>query len=164
MHQPEWATAIWTFGAWQIEPAINCIKKADQLLQIEPRLMTALVVLINAEGRIVSDAELMRAVWPKVIVSDASLYQVIAQLRKVLADQQKPFQLIERVHKKGYRLLQPAIKIATTANNARTNTGNNALISLEKRRSPLLLTLWSLILVLTAGSFWFFTSEQFAGV
>ena len=163
MHQPEWATAVWTFGAWQIEPAINCIKKADQLLQIEPRLMTALMVLINAEGRIVSDAELMRAVWPKVIVSDASLYQVIAQLRKVLADQKKPFQLIERVHKKGYRLLQPATKIATTADNAIADTGNNTLISPEKRRSPLLLTLCSLILVLTAGSFWFFTSEQFAG-
>jgi tetratricopeptide (TPR) repeat protein len=36
------------------------------------------------------------------------LYQVIAQLRKALTDQQKPYQLIERVQRKGYRLLQHA--------------------------------------------------------
>lgn len=73
--------------------------------------MTALQALFQAPQHSLTDAELMQSIWPDVVVSDASLYQVVAQLRKVFGDQQKPYQLIERVQRKGYRLCQPATAI-----------------------------------------------------
>lgn len=76
--------------------------------------MTALLALLTAPEHSLTDSELMQQIWPQVIVSDASLYQVIAQLRKVLGDQQKPYQWIERVQRKGYRLCQPAVAVAAT--------------------------------------------------
>jgi len=75
--------------------------------------MTALVLLLQADGQTVTDEAMLEGVWPGLVVSDASLYKVVAQLRKALQDQQKPYQLIERVHSKGYRLLQPAVRITT---------------------------------------------------
>jgi|GEM_PF-2307927 len=76
--------------------------------------MTALLALLTAPEHSLTDSELMQQIWPQVIVSDASLYQVIAQLRKVLGDQQKPYQWIERVQRKGYRLCQPAVAVTAT--------------------------------------------------
>lgn len=76
--------------------------------------MTALELLLNAKGQTVSDEQLLQTVWPDVVVSDASLYQVVAQLRKALQDQQKTHKLIERVQRKGYRLLKRAELISVS--------------------------------------------------
>lgn len=106
--QNQLSQPCWQLGHWLIEPGINLISTEDNKRQLEPRLMTTLLLLLQANGQTVSDQQLLDTVWPNVVVSDASLYQVIAQLRKALADQQKPYQLIERVQRKGYRLLQHA--------------------------------------------------------
>ncbi|MBU2428732.1 MAG: winged helix-turn-helix domain-containing protein [Gammaproteobacteria bacterium] len=101
----------WQLADWRIDPASNLLQNKTQQLALEPRVMTALVLLLQADGQTVTDTAMLQGVWPGLVVSDASLYKVVAQLRKALADQQKPYQLIERVHSKGYRLLQPAIRI-----------------------------------------------------
>jgi DNA-binding winged helix-turn-helix (wHTH) protein/Tfp pilus assembly protein PilF len=108
----------WQLADWRIEPdshrlyplAADTRLVTGQPLQLEPRVMTALVLLLQASGRTLTDAELLQGVWPGLVVSDASLYKVVAELRKALADQQKPYRLIERVHGKGYRLLQMAVR------------------------------------------------------
>lgn len=105
---PQLSHPCWTLGEWLIEPRRNRISNADEESQLEPRLMTALELLLNAKGQTVSDEQLLQTVWPNVVVSDASLYQVVAQLRKALQDQQKPHKLIERVQRKGYCLLKNA--------------------------------------------------------
>lgn len=108
----------WQLADWRIEPdshrlyplAADTRLVTGQPLQLEPRVMTALVLLLQAGDRTLTDAELLQGVWPGLVVSDASLYKVVAELRKALSDQQKPYQLIERVHGKGYRLLQVAVR------------------------------------------------------
>lgn len=108
----------WQLANWRIEPdshrlyplAADASLLAAQPLQLEPRVMAALVLLLQAGERTLTDAQLLQGVWPGLVVSDASLYKVVAELRKALADQQKPYRLIERVHGKGYRLLQVAVR------------------------------------------------------
>lgn len=108
----------WQLADWRIEPdsyrlyplAADTGLMTGQPLQLEPRVMTALVLLLQAGDRTLTDAQLLQGVWPGLVVSDASLYKVVAELRKALADQQKPYRLIERVHGKGYRLLQTAVR------------------------------------------------------
>lgn len=111
----------WKLGDWLIEPARNKISRSDEELQLEPRLMTALELLLAADGQTVSDEQLLGTVWPNVVVSDSSLYQVVTQLRKALRDQHKPYQLIERVQRKGYRLLQHANPLPTNTSRLRTD-------------------------------------------
>lgn len=107
-------THSWQLGQWRIEPdshRLYPLESDSSLAQpLEPRVMTALVLLLQAGDRTLTDAELLQGVWPGLVVSDASLYKVVAELRKALADQQKPYRLIERVHGKGYRLLQTAVR------------------------------------------------------
>ncbi|RVU33548.1 hypothetical protein EOE67_16155 [Rheinheimera riviphila] len=139
---------------------------SQQLL--EPRVMTALVLLLQADGQTVTDQAMLEGVWPGLVVSDASLYKVVAQLRKALQDQQKPYQLIERVHSKGYRLLQPALRIQATTEQEATEqtvteqTPPKQTIPIQtefphpqpaaaKKAFP---TLWSIGLIVLAGFGW----------
>ncbi|WP_157605673.1 tetratricopeptide repeat protein [Rheinheimera sp. SA_1] len=131
-------------------------ENAEQVL--EPRVMTALVLLLQADGQTVTDQAMLEGVWPGLVVSDASLYKVVAQLRKALQDQQKPYQLIERVHSKGYRLLQPALRVeAATAQTASKQTTviqsefSHPQPAAAKKAIP---PLWSIGLIVLAGFGW----------
>jgi len=99
------AQTVWQLGPWQVYPALNRLQNEQAERALEPRVMAALLVLIDAQGAVVSDEQLLAGVWRGQIVSDASLYKVIGELRKALGDSDKPYQFIERVSGKGYRLL-----------------------------------------------------------
>lgn len=76
--------------------------------------MRLLCVLANAEGKLVRTEDLLDTVWPQVIVTSGSLYEAIAQLRKILGAA-----TIATVPRKGYRLAvipsRPPAAVATTA-------------------------------------------------
>lgn len=101
----------WQIGDWTVEPGSNRLLTGGETRQLEPRLMAVLQVLIEAEGDTVSQPTLLERVWPGVIVSEASVYQAVAQLRKALGDTERPYRYIGRVTGKGYRLLQPALAV-----------------------------------------------------
>lgn len=96
---------FWQLGPWQVWPARNLLCGPDGERVLEPRVMAALERLLEAGAETLADDQLMAGVWGKQIVSDASLYKVIAELRKALGDASKPYRYIERVSGKGYRLL-----------------------------------------------------------
>lgn len=106
------SNASWRLGSWQVNPALNQLQREVLAKSVEPRVMAALLVLMRAQGNVVTDAQLLENVWRGQIVSDASLYKVIAELRKSLGDSEKPYQYIERVSGKGYRLLITATELA----------------------------------------------------
>jgi len=64
--------------------------------------MRLLSVLAQTPGELVSTDQLMDSVWPGVIVTPGSLYEAIAQLRKVLGPDH-----VDTVPRKGYRLVAP---------------------------------------------------------
>ncbi|HEX5757264.1 MAG TPA: winged helix-turn-helix domain-containing protein [Arenimonas sp.] len=104
----------WRLGPWLIDPARNRIWQHDGSAeqQLEPRLMQVLQRLLQAGEQPLVDAELLQTVWAGQVVSDASIYQAIARLRKALGDSHKPYRFIERISGKGYRLLQPALPLS----------------------------------------------------
>lgn len=111
------ATARWQLGDWLIEPARNSLRPlADSEAgerTLEPRVMAVLELLLRQShqtgGGPVSDELLLAEVWPGIAVSDASVYQAIAQLRKALGDSGKPYRYVGRVSGKGYVLLQKPV-------------------------------------------------------
>ncbi|MGE4070139.1 MAG: winged helix-turn-helix domain-containing protein [Lysobacterales bacterium] len=108
------AAPRWQLDAFVFEPQRNRLLGSDGVQErlLEPRLVAVLQMLIEANGATVSDQQLLDRVWAGVVVSDASVYQAVAQLRKALGDISKPHRYIARVSSKGYRLLVPATALA----------------------------------------------------
>jgi TolB-like protein/DNA-binding winged helix-turn-helix (wHTH) protein/Tfp pilus assembly protein PilF len=94
-------------GAWVADPGDDSLTRGGERVKLEPRMMKLLLRFAKEPGVVVSQEQLLESVWSGVVVSTASVYQSISQLRKVLGDVDDTPQYIETVARKGYRLIAP---------------------------------------------------------
>ena len=82
--------------------------------------MDVLVYLAARAGQVVSVEELLREVWRGVVVTDASVYMAIKQLRRALAGSGsgEDTQYVETIPKRDYRLTAPVEHLAAEAAHA----------------------------------------------
>ena len=92
-------------GDWLADPRDDSLTRGSERVKVEPRTMRLLMRLALTPGVVVSQEELLESVWTGVVVSPASVYQSMSQLRKVLGDTDDPPRYIETVARKGYRLI-----------------------------------------------------------
>ncbi|MFY8300018.1 winged helix-turn-helix domain-containing protein [Pseudoalteromonas sp. SS15] len=81
------------------------LSKQGTVTQLEPKLVSVLKVLFDAQGELVSYEQLQLQVWQDVIVAPNALQRVIAQLRKSLGDTAKQQAIIKTHPKRGYSLV-----------------------------------------------------------
>jgi TolB-like protein/DNA-binding winged helix-turn-helix (wHTH) protein/Tfp pilus assembly protein PilF len=99
-------------GEWIADPDDDSLTRGEESARIEPRMMRLLVRLARTPGEVVSQDALLDDVWQGVVVSPASVYQNVSQLRKALGDTETPPSYIETVARKGYRLVAPVAPFA----------------------------------------------------
>jgi transcriptional activator of cad operon len=92
-------------GEWIVEPALDTITRGGETQKLEPRTMRLLLCLADSAGTVVSIERLLDDVWAGVIVSPASVYQAVSQLRRLLGDTERDPTYIATVPRKGYRLI-----------------------------------------------------------
>ena len=92
-------------GDWLADPRDDSLTRGTERVKLEPRTMRLLMRLAQTPGVVVSQDELLESVWTGLVVSPASVYQSMSQLRKVLGDVDEPPRYIETVARKGYRLI-----------------------------------------------------------
>jgi TolB-like protein/DNA-binding winged helix-turn-helix (wHTH) protein/tetratricopeptide (TPR) repeat protein len=102
--------AAFKVGDWLVEPQLDTLSRGGEVQKLEPRTMRLLLCLAAAAGRPVSIEQLLDEVWAGVVVSPASVYQAISQLRKLLGDTDPNPTYIATVPRKGYRLIAPIVK------------------------------------------------------
>jgi len=115
-------------GQWMVEPRLNRISCADNQIILVPKVMAILLALVEGEGEPLNLETLMAIVWQQQVVSDSSVYQAIAQLRKALGDTAAEPTYIQRVSGKGYRLIAQVKALPTLTNQTEvgTDTQNSA--------------------------------------
>src|SRR5258706_11509183 len=98
-------------GAWLADPARDEISKDELTIKLEPRLMRLLICLAEHAGQVVSIDNLLDEVWKNTIVTQASVYQAIATLRRSLGNDSETPAYIASVARRGYRLLGPVSRV-----------------------------------------------------
>ncbi|WNC70210.1 FlgO family outer membrane protein [Thalassotalea nanhaiensis] len=89
---------------WFIYPEKSTIKRNDELIHLEPKIMEVLVYLIQNANRVVSREELTEKVWQSKFASDEVITRAISVLRKKLDDTGKVHRFIKTIPKHGYVL------------------------------------------------------------
>src|SRR6266852_1141017 len=92
-------------GAWCVDPASGQISRDGESARVEVRTMRLLLCLAEHAGEVVSIEELLNQVWSGVSVSQDSVYQSVASLRRLLGDDPKQPTYIATVPRLGYRLV-----------------------------------------------------------
>jgi DNA-binding winged helix-turn-helix (wHTH) protein/tetratricopeptide (TPR) repeat protein len=93
------------FGPYRLEPATRALLRDGQIVELTPKAVETLRVLVQRSGQLVSKDDLIREVWPETFVEEGSLTRNISDLRRVLDGPGKHF--IETVPRRGYRLIVP---------------------------------------------------------
>jgi TolB-like protein/DNA-binding winged helix-turn-helix (wHTH) protein/Tfp pilus assembly protein PilF len=100
-------SAAFRIGAWRVNPALDEISRDGATVKLEPRTMRVLVCLAEHAGEVVSVNQLLDTVWKDLVVTQYSVYQAIAVLRRALGDNPKNPAYIANVARRGYRLIPP---------------------------------------------------------
>ena len=94
-------------GEWRVDPELDELSREGQTIRVEPRTMQLLLYLAAHAGRVIDVQKLLDEVWPNVVVTQGSVYQAIAQLRRILGDDSERPTYIENLPRRGYRLIAP---------------------------------------------------------
>lgn len=89
---------------WLIYPEKSTMKRDDEHIHLEPKIMEVLVYLIKNANRVISREELTEKVWQSNFASDEVITRAISVLRKKLDDTGKVHRFIKTIPKHGYVL------------------------------------------------------------
>jgi len=91
---------LYRFGEFELDPCRRTVQRKGMPLEVTPKAFEVLAYLAANPGRVVTKAELLKAVWPDSFVEESNLAQHISWLRKALGDRSD---LIDTVPGRGYQ-------------------------------------------------------------
>lgn len=94
-------------GDWTVEPDLVQISRGKEQKTLRPQVMELLIYLAKRGGQVCRSKDLFKDLWPNKVVSDATLYNCVAELRHQLDEGADSPGSIQTIPKKGYRLLLP---------------------------------------------------------
>ena len=98
---------LWRFADCEFDDLRFELKVHGQAVELERKPLEVLRYLLSRSGEVVRKEELLEAVWPGVLVVDASLATAVSKLRKVLGEQD----VIQTVSRVGYRIAVPVSRL-----------------------------------------------------
>lgn len=93
------------FGPFRLDPVSYRFFCDGTPVQLAPKVVDLLLLLVARPGMLVTKDEIMRALWPDVAVTDNALTQVVSDLRQALGDSSSAPLFIETVSRRGYRFI-----------------------------------------------------------
>jgi TolB-like protein/DNA-binding winged helix-turn-helix (wHTH) protein len=151
-------TGPFRVGDWTAEPDLDRISRGGEWIHLRPQVMRVLVYLSERQGEVVHSEDLMHDLWSGKIVTDATLYNCVAELRNVLNEGSDGRDAIQTVPKKGYRLRLPVSGIGAPEPQGRLESSPRAALGYSRR--SIWLSLVALALVASAG---LMVGRQFSG-
>src|SRR5579862_4212022 len=103
------------FGSFRLDALNQCLWRDDARITLTPKVFAVLRYLVDHPGRLVTQDELLQAIWPETYVQPEILRTYILELRKVLGDDPKSPRFIETLPKRGYRFVAPLDEAALMA-------------------------------------------------
>lgn len=95
---------VYEFGPFRLDVPDRRVTRNGVPLPLPPKEFDTLRCLVEAHGRLVTKAELLRRVWAEVNVEEGTIAHRICALRKALGRDEKGREYIETVPRSGYRL------------------------------------------------------------
>lgn len=122
-------------GSWLVNRLTNTINRDGNTVRLDARAMDLLLYLADRQGQTVGVNELLDQVWAGVIVTQDSVYQAVASLRRELGDDAKSPRYIATVPRQGYRLIALVRNLTEAKSENRSETDPTPAIADSSLRS-----------------------------
>jgi|ERR1043166_1001197 DNA-binding winged helix-turn-helix (wHTH) protein len=100
---------VFEFGPFVLDPVAQTLVRDGQELPLAPKAFAVLLLLVGSGGRVVKKDEIIREVWPDVIVEEQNVSLNIHAARKAVGDEADNPTYIATVARRGYRFIAPVI-------------------------------------------------------
>jgi DNA-binding winged helix-turn-helix (wHTH) protein len=90
------------FGECALDPARHLLQRCGQPVHLSPKAFELLEILIVARPRVVPKPELLKRLWPKTVVVETNLPNLVAEVRAGLGDSPGEARFLRTVHRYGY--------------------------------------------------------------
>jgi TolB-like protein/DNA-binding winged helix-turn-helix (wHTH) protein len=101
------------FAGYTLDLRQRCLRSGDREIELRPKSLALLCHLVENAGRLVPKDELVKELWPNVIVTDESLARCVSDVRLALDDGER--RIIKTVPGQGYLLAAPVSKLEPRA-------------------------------------------------
>src|SRR5438034_6083209 len=94
---------IYRLNGIELDTSQVCLKRNGQEQHLRQKTLQVLVHLLEQRHRVVTKDELMECIWPDTAVTNNTLEQCLAEIRKALGDNSRQPRFIKTVPRAGYR-------------------------------------------------------------
>ena len=101
---------IYEFGEFRLELGPRLLFRRGEPVRLTPKVFETLLHLLQNPGKVIGKDDLMRAVWPDIVVEENNLNQNISTLRRVLGENRGENRYIATIPGQGYRFL-PMVEV-----------------------------------------------------
>ena len=93
------------FEPFRLDPVNHCLWRAEERVLLTPKAFDVLRYLVEHPGRLVTQDEILEALWPETYVNPELIKKYILGIRKVLGDRSDEPLFIETFPKRGYQFV-----------------------------------------------------------
>src|SRR5690349_17882176 len=94
-----------SFPPFQLDTVNQCLWREGARVPLTPRAFDVLRFLVEHAGRLVTQDELLEALWPETYVQPEVLRKYILEIRKALADNPGEPRFVATLPKRGYQFI-----------------------------------------------------------
>jgi DNA-binding winged helix-turn-helix (wHTH) protein len=97
------------FGAYELELDQRELRRAGEVVPLEPKAFKVLVYLLTHRHRAVSKSELLETLWPQEYVTESALTRSVRLIRQAVGDAGHQQHIIKTLRGYGYRFMADVI-------------------------------------------------------
>src|SRR5690242_9913556 len=94
-----------SFGPFRLDTVNQCLWRAEARMPLTPKAFDVLRYLVERADRLVTQEEILEALWSETYINPEGIRKYILEIRKVLGDQRRPPLFIETLPKRGYQFI-----------------------------------------------------------
>ena len=103
------------FGPYRLDTVNHCLWRGKVRAALAPKAFDVLRYLVEHADRLVTQDELLEALWPETYVNPEGIRKYVLEIRKVLGDRPDEPVFIETFPKRGYQFVAPVSAEPTVA-------------------------------------------------
>src|SRR5947209_15372085 len=96
---------IYRLDGIEIDPSQLCLRRDGQERHLRQKTFQVLIYLLEQRQRLITKNELIDRIWPDTAITDNTLEQCLAEIRKVLGDDSRHPRFVKTVPRAGYRFI-----------------------------------------------------------
>src|SRR6266478_2749501 len=103
------------FRSFRLDPSNQCLWQGERRVPLTPKAFDVLRYLVEHADRLVTQDEILEALWPETYVNPEVIKKYILGIRKVLGDRHDKPEFIETFPRRGYQFVASVSEVSAGA-------------------------------------------------